>query len=230
MAAATAGVGGRGGLGWVILAAALAIPGVLFYSWWSHLKAERVKTVVARARGRIPVGGVFQTSPRATKLINPMTPATVAPPAPVPFIAVIPPVASASAPVVAAPIPLSNRPSTPAVSTPAAPSLARDPMISPFDTLRLKEEEDEKRLARQRLLEERVGKRPRGSRGKPRPETLIELQGIISNAGGGAKAIVNNEVVGTGESVGKFRVVRITPADVTFEYQGRRFTKSVSRE
>ena len=57
----------RGGLGWVILVVALAVPGVLFYNWWSHLKADREKTVAAKARGRVPDGGVFLSSPN-TKL------------------------------------------------------------------------------------------------------------------------------------------------------------------
>ena len=64
----------RGGLGWVILVVALAVPGVLFYNWWSHLKADREKTVAAKARGRVPDGGVFLSSPN-NKLVNPMAPA-----------------------------------------------------------------------------------------------------------------------------------------------------------
>ncbi|MBI5247098.1 MAG: hypothetical protein HY923_07945, partial [Elusimicrobia bacterium] len=68
-----AGTGTRGGLGWVILVVALAVPGVLFYNWWSHLKADRDKAVAAKARGRVPDGGVFQASPSA-KLVNPMAP------------------------------------------------------------------------------------------------------------------------------------------------------------
>ena len=56
------------------------------------------------------------------------------------------------------------------------------------------------------------------------------LQGIISAPEGESKAIINNESVGVGEMVGKFRVLRITAAGVTFEYKGRRFTKSVNRE
>ncbi|MCR4295257.1 MAG: hypothetical protein NUW21_06960, partial [Elusimicrobia bacterium] len=70
----------RGGLGWVILVIALAVPGVLFYNWWSGLKAEREKAVAAKARGRVPEGGVFQSSPNA-KLVNPMAPAVSTAPA-----------------------------------------------------------------------------------------------------------------------------------------------------
>jgi len=72
--------GGRGGLGWVILAAALAVPGFLFYNWWSHLKAERDHAISAKASKRAD-GGVFQTPPPAAgRLVNPMASSTGAAP------------------------------------------------------------------------------------------------------------------------------------------------------
>ena len=60
----------------------------------------------------------------------------------------------------------------------------------------------------------------------------MELQGIISNPETGFKAIVSGEVVGAGEYVGntKIRVVKITDLGVTFEYQGKKFSKGVSRD
>ena len=71
--------GGRGGLGWVILAAALAVPGFLFYNWWSHLKAERDHAFSAKA-SKLAAGGVFQTPPPAAgRLVNPMAASTAAP-------------------------------------------------------------------------------------------------------------------------------------------------------
>jgi hypothetical protein len=57
----------RSGLGWVILAAALAVPGFLFYNWWSHLKAEHDKGVAAKARSRAAEGSVFQTPPPSAR-------------------------------------------------------------------------------------------------------------------------------------------------------------------
>jgi len=48
------------GLGWAILAAALAVPGFLFYNWWSHLKTDRDHAILRQgdqARRR----RVFQT-------------------------------------------------------------------------------------------------------------------------------------------------------------------------
>lgn len=70
----------KGGLGWAILAAALAIPGLLFYNWWSHLKAERQKSISQKARGRVPETGVFAPpAPDAGKLVNPVSASTAAP-------------------------------------------------------------------------------------------------------------------------------------------------------
>ncbi|MBI3566421.1 MAG: hypothetical protein HY079_14600, partial [Elusimicrobia bacterium] len=68
----------RGGVGWAILAVALAVPGFLFYNWWSHLKAEHDKGVAAKASKRLE-GGVFQTAP-AGRLVNPIAPSTAAAP------------------------------------------------------------------------------------------------------------------------------------------------------
>lgn len=216
--------GGRGGFGWVILVVALAVPGILFYNWWSRLKVEREKAVAVKARGRVPDGGVFQISPSSSKLVNPMT-------------LIVPTVSTGAAAKAAAPAAelkaavwiVSTEPvSTAAVSIAVVSTLKRDPMASPFDLVRLKEKEDAVRLAQERLETERQGARRAGRR--PAPETSIELQGIISNPAGESQAIINNEVFGVGESVGKFRVLRITAAGVTFEYQGRRFTKSIDRE
>lgn len=217
--------GGRGGLGWVILVVALAVPGVLFYNWWSRLKVEREKAVAVKARGRVPDGGVFQISPSSSKLVNPMT--------------LIAPAVSTVAAKTAAPaagfeaavwIVSTEAVSTAAVSITVVPNLKRDPMLSPFDLVRLKEEENVVRLAQERLEAEHKSTSRRAGRRAPAPETLIDLQGIISNSEGESQAIINNEVFGVGESVGKFRVLRITAAGVTFEYEGRRFTKSVNRE
>ncbi len=245
----------RGGLGWVILVIALAVPGVLFFNWWSHLKADREKAVAAKARGRVPEGGVFQSSPNA-KLVNPMAPASstaaVAAPAAAPADA-----APASASVTAAPV--AAAPSAPAVasaatidapaaaaapveggqaaafsvSTAAFVPLKRDPTLSPFDLVRILEEEEARRKAAEDL-ENAKRVRVRGPR-KPKavdPETQINLQGIVSNPDSGFKAIVNDEVLGVGEFVGKtgIKIVKISDLGVTFVHQGKRFTKGVSRD
>lgn len=232
----------RGGLGWVILVVALAVPGVLFYNWWSHLKAEREKAVAAKARNRVPDGGVFQSSPNIP-LVNPMTPAVstgivAATPAAVSTetSSAVPPVAPVLTPVaasVASPAP-GVAPAF-SSSTATAPPLRRDPTMSPFDQIRLAEIEEGKRRAAEEL--ENM-KRTKQVSGRPRkavvrdPSSMINLQGIVSNPESGFKAIVNDEVLSVGEMIGntKIKIVKITDLGVTFQYQGKRFSKGVSRD
>jgi len=105
-------------------------------------------------------------------------------------------------------------------------------MLSPFDQFRLLEEEEAKRRAAEQLSESRPSQRRAKARPAVNPQTLIELQGIISNPESGYKAIVNNEVAGVGELVGntKIKIIKITDLGVTFEYKGKRFSKGVSRD
>lgn len=226
----------RGGLGWAILAVALAVPGVLFYNWWSHLKAEREKTVAAKARGRVQNGAVFQSSPNA-RLINPISESASALPvaAPdAPVASTVPAVASEAIAGAPLPEPIVN----PAASVfaasepPAAPPLPRDPTLSPSDRLREREAEAAK-LRAARDLDEMSRTKLAGKSKKPAlPTKGMEVQGIIINPESGNKAIVNNEVVGIGSYVGKskVKVVKISDSGVTFEFDGRRFSKGVSRD
>jgi len=238
----------RGGLGWVILVIALAVPGVLFYNWWSHLKADREKAVAAKARGRVPEGGVFQSSPNA-KLVNPMAPAAST--AAVSAAAAAP---AAAAPVTAAPVAAPAVASAATIDAPAASTapaegiqpaafaastatfvpLKRDPTLSPFDLVRILEEEEARRKAAEDLAN---ASKPRGGgkKGKPKvvdPASKVNLQGIVSNPDSGFKAIVNDEVLGVGEFIGdtKIKIVKITDLGVTFLYQGKKFSKGVSRD
>lgn len=232
----------RGGLGWVILVIALAVPGVLFYNWWSHLKADREKAVAAKARGRVPEGGVFQSSPNA-KLVNPMAPTVsttvAAVPVAVPANAAAPAPAAAQAATIPAPgatalAPGEGQTSMFSSMTATALPLKRDPTLSPFDQVRLLEEEEARRKAAQDLIDAAKPKARGGSRAKPKanPATMVNLQGIVSNPESGFKAIVNDEVLGAGEFIGstKIKIVKITDLGVTFDYMGKRFTKGVNRD
>lgn len=226
----------KGGLGWAILAAALAVPGFLFYNWWSHLKAERLKTISLKARGRVPAGGVFALpAPSAVKLVNPVAVATAAPaaaaPGTVPDALAVSSAAPAAvlSPAAAAPVDVVAQSSAPEVA-----ALPRDPMLSPMDIVRIQQEELERSLAEERMKEELI------SRSKPRVipeiriETYVDLQGIVANPDGGSKAIVNDVVVGVGETFEargrQVRVLKITAAGVTFQYKNKRFVKHVSRD
>ncbi|MDD5305304.1 MAG: hypothetical protein PHS14_19580 [Elusimicrobia bacterium] len=246
----------RGGLGWVILVIALAVPGVLFYNWWSHLKTDRERTVAAKARGRVPEGGVFQSSPNA-KLVNPMTPSVSTEAATSPVAAstgaahaapaaAAAPAQEARAATLAAPAvaetaagavpPAGGAPATAFSSaTATAPPLKRDPTLSPFDQVRIIEQEEARRKAAEDLENmkraKQEGRRPKKIRAVD-PATLVNLQGIVSNPESGFKAIVNDEVLGAGEFVGntKIKIIKITDLGVTFEHQGKRFSKGVSRD
>jgi hypothetical protein len=243
---ASEGGGARGGLGWVILAAALAVPGFLFYNWWSHLKAEHDRGVSAKARTRAE-GGVFQASPTAGRLINPMSPSTSAPagfPPPAAGQSVAPGLASAPPPgaVPAAPMPqtISAAPGAVAMSSAATVVLPRDPMMSPLDMVHVQEAEIEA-AARLQALADAAAQRGRPYRRPPPPkqkpiETRIELQGIVAKADGDNLAIINGATVNPGEKfsvegyAGKVLILKITSAVVTLEYKGRKIKLSVNTE
>jgi hypothetical protein len=263
----------RGGVGWAILAVALAVPGFLFYNWWSHLKAEQAKAVAAKAHSRLE-GGVFQTPAAGGRLVNPMsassgtvanggvapaaaatTPATaqaagMAPkPTPTPNPAA--PVATTATPAAAAsstaapPVPAAassaSAQSASAVSTTTI-TLSRDPMMSPMDLVRIRENEVRQAEEAERIRREaEEAKRPHPQKAravkKEKPiQTYIELQGIVATPDGATLAIVNGATVNEGESFtveghsGKVKVLRISSSDVTFEYKEKRFKMSVSAE
>lgn len=240
MSAAAAGA--KGGLGWLILAAALAVPGLLSFNWWSRLKAERDRSVSTKARGRAAEGNVFQTAPAAAKPVNPPAASTTAPaaapeappvaprPPATPAAAASPATVPSEAPVAAVAVAASSSPAAVVV-------LPRDPMLSPLDLAALREAEIAKERARLEIEEaNRRANRPPAKRVLPPVEKRIELQGIVATPGGGSLAIVNGATVSSGESfpiagyAGKVRVLKISAMGVTFEYKKRRFTKNVNNE
>lgn len=226
--------GGKAGLGWLVLAAALAVPSFLFYNWWSHMKADRSRALVTKARSRLPEGAVFQTPPDAPRLANPLAVST----SPVAAAAVAPAAPPPAPPVAAAPPPAPPA-AVPAHSTmTAAIVLPRDPMLSPMDLVRIREEEMAKE--RSRLELEEANRRRTTRRAvkhvEPPVEDHINLQGTVAIPNGSSLAIVNNATMTLGESFAvegysaKVRIVKISAAGVTFEYKKRRFTKTVNEE
>ncbi|MDE2142588.1 MAG: hypothetical protein KGJ84_09280 [Elusimicrobia bacterium] len=166
--------GRRAGLGWLILAAALAVPGFLFYNFYSHLKADREKGVAAKARSRAAEGSVFQTQPASLRVavVQPSTaaaggtaalpngaPAAPAPrqlpgappnPAPQPMAAVPAAPVNPTAPAALNAAPggagssAFRNPGGVAVSSAPVLTLSRDPMMSPMDLVREREAELER--------------------------------------------------------------------------------------
>lgn len=240
--------GGRSGFGWAILVAALAVPGFLFYNWWSRLKAEQDRGMAAKARSRVPEGGVFQASPNDGRLVNPIAPSSgaaagvpqpAAAQAPAPLPLPVPAASAAPAQAQPAAVPAAPAPAEAASAAAAAPTivLRRDPMLSPMDIIRIREEELAREMARRQIEEARNRKPVRQKkRQEPPVENFLELQGIVATPEGSSLAIVNNATVAVGQALEiegysePVKIVRISALGVTFAYKGRRFTKNVSRD
>jgi hypothetical protein len=248
--------GSRPGLGWVILVAALAVPGVLFYNWSSRLKAEHDRALSAKARERVPAGGVFETPPavgRAPSAVSTSAPAVIAAAPKVPDSVKTAPAPSApysAKPAAAAAIVSKAIAAPTAAPAPTAPpsrignvafssvtagiELSRDPLISPLDVVRIKEYEAE---------QERI----RSARNHPTPiyvrhapvrtiEQDVDLEGIVTTPDGRPLAIVNNETLGAGAQFnapghsGPVKIVRISSDTVWFVYKNKSFKKVVTTE
>ena len=254
--------------GWVIIVAALAVPGGMFYTWNARKQKAEKDALEVHVRRNMPKDApLFNAAPGGEKLNNPMagaavTPSTataVAAPAPAPAAPPIgaakpaapPPVPTPTptpAPVVATPPPAAVAPAAEVAgsSTPAPGQeptggglvqtgpiaqivLARDPMLSPFDSVRIAESELKARRAQEELENAAKPEKVRRARPAERPaESLVDLQGIVE-ASDGVKAIVNGDMVAEGDMVGEVKVLKITPTNVVFLYHKKRFSKAISK-
>ena len=105
----------RSSAGWIVLVVALAVPGFLFFNWWSQLNSENRRQLTVKVRNRLPPGTpMFGQPPTQERLSNPISsgPAEAAPLQP----ASAPPAAALTAPE--APVVLE-----PAPQSAAAPQL-----------------------------------------------------------------------------------------------------------
>lgn len=100
----------KSALAWLILAVALAVPGVMFRQWWRQLSSPREQV------RRPPAGGVF--GPTKVAPANPLVVASSPAPSP----------SAVEAPAVAA---------TPEPALRFAPKVDRDPMLSMADMAKL---------------------------------------------------------------------------------------------
>jgi hypothetical protein len=232
--------------GWVLLIAVLAVPGVLFYRWYSHLHDARKQELSLKVRTRLPADGPFSNSQNKDKLVNPM-----AAPATASTAAAAAPPAEPAQPVSQtplAPVPvqdlmqsaLTGKPDIAAVRTDSAPAAAagpaaedftlwRDPMLSPYDLVRIKQEQEDARRRQEEIRRASQPRRESRRRAQTDPRQLVNLQGIVSGGGSANRAIVNGEVVREGQTISGVKVLRITTRDVTFSYKKKQFTKSVNR-
>ena len=145
----------KSSVGWLILAFALAVPGVLFYQWYTHLDLEKKRALSTKVR--LKDTDLFRNSPKQDKLVNPIAPAT----APVGASTSTAPGSgqvAAGSPV----LPKSVVPSAPAADAPEGPQAPatpaanpfqawRDPTLSPHDLVEIERLELEKQLALQEL-------------------------------------------------------------------------------
>lgn len=234
-------------LGWLLLIAVLAVPSFLFYNWWSKGNQQNMAEMVhepmagsvfpsertgqgvpARQPSAVPAQGPGPAaqplnSAAATAPASPAAP--VLQPAPVP--AGQPPSASSRPPAEALP-----KVQAPEISTAAArtvetstktkiisyynPKSTRDPTFSPDDYRRIKEEQlRREEMERQQKMVVEVRK-PR----EPKPETRINLQGLVGNA-----AIINGDMYTVGQTVRGVKILKIGADYIIGEYKGKTFRK-----
>jgi hypothetical protein len=225
----------KSSVGWLILAFALAVPGVLFYQWYTHLDLEKKKALGIKVR--LQDTGLFQSSPKKDKLVNPIAPVAVPIPIPVPVAVSSTPAAVPDNEQVAtaAPPPTDDLEVPKASSAPAANSFLawRDPTLSPHDQVRIEQLELEKQIRIDELKAAAEHKAAPVRKPPVQIEKLVDLQGIVSTPESGNRAIVNGEVVSEGDlvktSAGPVKVLRITTQAVGFAYKDKRFNKSVNR-
>ena len=226
----------KSSVGWLILAFALAVPGVLFYQWYTHLDLEKKRALTTKVR--LKDTDLFRNSPKQDKLVNPIASAAA------PVVASTAPgngQAAAIPAVGATPEPVLPRPAEPpspaagdpdVLKAPSAPAANpfqawRDPTLSPHDLVEIERLELEKQLALQELKDRALNRSKAPPKSPPvQIEKLVDLQGIVSVAGGN-KAIINNDVFADGDVVktkaGPVKVLHITLQKVIFTYKSKTF-------
>lgn len=228
----------KGSMGWVFLLAALAVPGFLFYHWWSGLNSDMKSQTSQKAKRRVPEGELFGgQEDSAKKFTNPIVSTDAAaaqapaamPQQPDPA----PASAAAAAPAEPAPAPVEGAvpvavQEAPTVPAPAPAAEFRDPTLSPYDIYRMELAELERQNRQREVQNAVVVVRPVRRR-EPPIESTINLQGIVSNAEGGHKAIVNGEMFAEGDRVANVKILQITQKGVVFLHKNKKFTKSVRR-
>ncbi|MFA5140284.1 MAG: hypothetical protein WC728_13715 [Elusimicrobiota bacterium] len=112
-----------------------------------------------------------------------------------------------------------------------APKSSRDPILSMLDEQKLTMEREAKAAAQQELAAQlnAVKKKAVKKKEAAKPiDQLITVQGIIALPSG-TSAIINDEVRGQGDKVHGATIRKITSRYVIFTYEGRSFSKEVSK-
>lgn len=224
-------------LGWLLLVGALAVPAVLFYKWWTQMKA----TQGVEAKQAMPSAAPFAGGAApASASEPPAEPAPQAEPAPsavaqaAPDMPPAPAAPDAALPAEAEPAP-SEEPS-PAANPGAMvakieymPKTSRDPMLSVADQRELLKERMAAQISQQEVQKavEEVPAAPPPPPAKPFCD-YFDLQGIIG-AGGDVAAIVNDRIVREGDRIAGAVVERLTTRTVVFRKGKKTCMKRVSK-
>ena len=228
------------GLGWVLLLGALAVPAVLFFKWWTQMKASQA----VEARQAVPAAAPFGGTPAPASepaAAAPAAPAETAPavagaadkpqPEPQAQASAPRPEAAAEPPAAAAqPPPEAPQPPNQPAMLAYMPKTTRDPMLSVADLRALAQERYRKEMSQrevERAAAEPAEKAPSAPPPRPLCETL-ELQGIIGTSGD-ISAIVNDKIVREGDSVGGAVVERLTTRTIVFKKGKKTCMKRVSK-
>ncbi len=224
-------------VGWLLLAAVLAVPSFLFYNWWAKNKqqvsSEMTKDPVAanvfppaekpatapqriaarpaaapvQVPARVPVQSSTQAAVPAVVQDAVQPSATAQPPVPVERA----PVATSSAPAAVA-----------GQAKPVSyysPKSDRDPTLSPDDYTRLKQVEQQGLEMEHKLLLQAARK------SKETPfESSLKLQGIV-----GKTAIINGEMYYEGQMIKIYgaKVSKVGVNYIILEYKGKKFRKAM---
>jgi len=206
-----------GGIAWFLLAAVLVVPSFLFYNWWTNKSGKEAASQASVQS--VPAAAIFERSQDTAPYVQAASTAPVPDAKPEPgrqdFTAgggtqtvrpSVAPVQTAAAAQV---------PARTAAGSYFNPKVTRDPMLSPEDYQKIKDEEAQ-RLETERQRQLSLARQLKENSG----ETRIKLQGIVGNS-----VIVNNEMHSVGDTVAGVKLLKIGPNYVIGEYKGKKFKK-----
>ena len=212
-------------LKWLVPSAAVLVPAILIFRWAHEL--DKGAAAAVRGTPKPPPGAMTPGPPPPKGHVAGTAAAAVAA-----AVKEGPPAVSTAAVVSQSTAPVSAAPAV-AASTSAAHEVSsltagEDPMMSPSDLASIAEEEARKRKALEDAEKAKHAPKPQAKAAPkpPDPETLIHVEGIISNDSG-YKAIVNGEMAAVGDKVLGVTIVEIVANRVVFRLGKKKFTKSV---
>ncbi len=230
---------------WLLPVVILALPGFMFYFWWSHLGGAHKITPIGKLHKSV-IPGLFNAAPPDSTLDNPITSDAHS------HLSNVPPVSSKSPKSLSTQSvvnkketrPLGGKPSPPiqkssgltsSLNSPGnvaatknltktsggssllpSPQIKRDPTLSPDDRRELRDRLKPKRFTRAHIKPKKK---------EPPIESLLSVQGIIFISPSNVKAIVNGHILRPGELVHGAKIIKILPQKVIFSYKGRQFVK-----